>query len=136
MVLTLLKSERNSAVEILSHRNNSPFLFLGDATAAKDKFFLLNNKITHILNATDEVENFFENDNRFTYLKLNLDDVDDEDIISVFETAHKFINDVEKSKKGAVLVHCFAGISRSSTLVISYLMKHYQMSFQRAWVTI
>ena len=33
-------------------------------------------------------------------------------------------------KSGNVLVHCFAGVSRSSTIVMSYLMKKLGMTFK------
>lgn len=38
----------------------------------------------------------------------------------------------EGMKEGTVFVHCFAGVSRSSTSVISFLMAEHQMNFYEA----
>ena len=54
-----------------------PNLFIGDKKTAKDKDFLLANRITHILNVTPTrtedpvagVPNYFEKDARFTYVQ-------------------------------------------------------------------
>lgn len=58
-----------------------------------------------------------------------------ENIIQHFPTAIDFIDDALKDKNGtnAVLVHCFYGVSRSSTLVIAYLMKKYSLTYQKAF---
>ncbi len=49
-----------------------------------------------------------------------------------FDVATKFINDAIKSD-GKVYVHCMAGISRSPTIVIAYLMKYEKMNLDDAY---
>ena len=37
------------------------------------------------------------------------------------------------AENGKVLVHCYAGVSRSATTVIQYLMRTYGLSFANAY---
>jgi protein-tyrosine phosphatase len=57
---------------------------------------------------------------------ISIDDCPMANMMIHFEEAHEFI------KQDITVVHCFAGISRSATIVISYLMKHYGMSLSEA----
>jgi len=49
-----------------------------------------------------------------------------------FEEAFGFIDEAKKAGAG-VLVHCQAGISRSPTIAVAYLMKHYPMAMADAY---
>lgn len=51
-----------------------------------------------------------------------------------FSTACDFID--ESRKETSILVHCMAGISRSATLVIAYLMKCMAVPFPQAMTMI
>ena len=61
---------------------------------------------------------------------IELEDDDEEDIFPHFEPSHKFID--QFIDKNNILVHCQAGISRSASIVISYVMKLKKMEFQDA----
>jgi len=58
----------------------------------------------------------------FDVLWINVKDDLDTNMRSYFEGTNEFLRSVRQSK-GKVLVHCEAGISRSSTIVLAYLMK-------------
>ena len=47
-----------------------------------------------------------------------------------FDTAAKFIH--QSRQHTNILVHCMAGVSRSATLVMAYLMKYLNMSYREA----
>jgi dual specificity MAP kinase phosphatase len=90
-------------------------LYLGGQEDAQNLQILKRLGVTHILNVTNEVSNHFEK--KFTYMKLNLVD-GVEGIHHHFLSAFSFIESGD-----VVFVHCKQGMSRSATIVISYLMR-------------
>lgn len=78
--------------------------------------------ITHIVNATNRcIPNAFEKEG-IEYLNVDIDDEESSSISPHFKEVHAFLGKAEMSKKSRCLVHCMVGVSRSSTLVIAYLM--------------
>lgn len=55
----------------------------------------------------------------------------DSDIGRYFKTVGSIIRKAERRGK-RIFIHCHMGISRSVTLLISYLMRYYRMNVQRA----
>jgi len=66
------------------------------------------------------------------YLFINVMDHSKQDILSHFETSNEFIENALKEATNKVLVHCVAGISRSASLVIAYVMKSRSMTYNEA----
>jgi len=60
-----------------------------------------------------------------------LEDTPDENILPYIDDAIAYIDD-KLSKGSRVLVHCAAGISRSASFVIAYLMKTNKWTFERS----
>lgn len=87
--------------------------------------------ITTILNAAaPECSSEDARHNGLTVLEIDLKDKSDEKISTYFKKATDFIDNAD----GNVLVHCKAGVSRSSTLVIAYMMKKFNMTLDEAIV--
>ncbi|VDL95958.1 unnamed protein product [Schistocephalus solidus] len=69
--------------------------------------------------------------NSYTRLYIKLADDPSQNILSVLEEALHFIE--QNMLEGAVLVHCLAGVSRSATIVIAYVMRKYRISYNEAF---
>lgn len=95
-----------------------PGLFIGPIGAARNLESLQKNGITYVLNASPVIPCFHRKHLR--YKKVLVYDDPDEDISRYFNESNRFIQ--KARKKGGVLVHCFAGQSRSATLVAAYLI--------------
>lgn len=108
-------------------------LFLGSIGAASNLNEIKKNKITHIVVAASGLEGYFQKE--IKYLQFDLLDSETQDIKQYFDKSGKFIDDAIKGG-GNVLVHCHAGISRSTTLVLAYLIKYKKMSFEKALETV
>ena len=95
-------------------------LYLGSDTIARDLQELKKAGITHILNCAGAVCSEYHPDS-FVYKTLFLSDGKTEDIACIFYDVLEYIeNSIEKG--GKVFVHCHQGISRSSSMVILFLM--------------
>lgn len=105
-------------------------LYLGNIRAASDKQLLKKHSVTHVLQVAQGIQPFFPSD--FTYKVIKVNDVSSSNLIRHFPAAIAFIK-AGIASGGSVLVHCHAGVSRSATCVIAFLMQENQMSFEEAF---
>ena len=109
-----------------------PNLYLSSMKAASDARLLETLQISAIINLAPTLcPNHFEKYVDFPYLTIYEEDRPDTDLYQYFNIAFRFIE--RYSKTSGVLVHCAAGISRSSTIIIAYVMKKLGLSFVEAF---
>src|SRR3990167_330996 len=104
-------------------------LLVGNYKDAGDLRFLTSHRVTHILCSAAELTPLFPG--RFKYKHVVADDVPYFNLSRYFDGAADFIHDAMRSN-GVVLVHCAAGISRSVSLTLAYLMKYERMKLAPA----
>lgn len=98
------KQKNNNISEIIPNR-----LYLTSLQGAKDNY-----------QKFDIVVTIMETSKHFTNIFYQADDEDDFNIRQYFDLFYQLM---ESNKNKKILVHCYAGVSRSATLVISYLMR-------------
>ncbi|CAM6053446.1 unnamed protein product [Sphagnum tenellum] len=108
-----------------------PFLFLGNERDA-DSHSLEELDITYVLSIESSQLTSGGQKLGVVYKRLNAADSYHQNLKQHFEEAFEFID--EARRKGSnILVHCSAGISRSATITIAYLMRHLLMSLVDAY---
>jgi len=111
-----------------------PGLLLGPFVASKSLETLRSLNITHIVCIRDAKEAFSVRPrfpDNFTYLTLDVEDNEEQNLIRLFPQAKQFIDNAI-SQGGRVLVHCNGGISLSPAFVVMFVMQHYQLSWEDA----
>lgn len=98
------------------HRN----IFLGDMDDARAAGSLHALGITHVLNMARTVRCYHPDE--FMYTHIEIDDSPRQDIRPHFAEAFAAIDEAARSDRG-ILVHCVAGISRSVTAVVAWLVE-------------
>jgi len=105
-------------------------LYLGSYADAKNLVFLQKNKISHIVTVGVELQTLYPE--TFKYLYIPAYDHPGYKLNAYFDQIADFINDAISKEKGKVFVHCYWGISRSTTSVLTYLVKYQKMTPAKA----
>ncbi|XP_037072878.1 dual specificity protein phosphatase 10-like [Pollicipes pollicipes] len=108
-----------------------PFLYVGSQQDAKDLVGLKSCGITRVLNVTAHVPGYHQ-EQGISYKTLPAADSGQQNISQYFDEAVEFI-DCARRLGARVLVHCVAGVSRSPTIAIAYIMKRLPMSMLEAY---
>eukprot|EP00004_Rigifila_ramosa_P016248 TRINITY_DN3832_c0_g1_i1.p2 TRINITY_DN3832_c0_g1~~TRINITY_DN3832_c0_g1_i1.p2 ORF type:complete len:159 (+),score=37.17 TRINITY_DN3832_c0_g1_i1:3-479(+) len=120
----------------LSRMHQSPadhvidMLYIGDMHTSADLPHLQSIGITHICVVADLLECHYPE--HFKYLTVRIDDDDTEDIMSHFDRCIEFIKEAHTTG-GKVLVHCMAGMSRSASVCLAFLIQEKRMPFDQAY---
>jgi dual specificity MAP kinase phosphatase len=106
------------------------YLVLGCEKDSSNLTVLRKMGVTAVLNVSHNCPNHFQT--LFEYKTIPVEDSHHVDLLSKLQTAFDFINSIQ-AKGGRVFVHCHAGISRSATVCIAFIMKHLQMDLTKAY---
>jgi len=138
---TMLKMQalqKRALLQKLAGKDKTPCrvadgLYIGAIGAARNLKALRKRGITHILNASPIVPCYFRDnpEGAFQYLTIPIYDDASVDISGHLEEANAFIEAGRKT--GGVLVHCYAGQSRSAAFIMAYLISRQGMSLVDAW---
>ncbi|XP_032819478.1 dual specificity protein phosphatase 7-like [Petromyzon marinus] len=109
-----------------------PHLFLGCAQDSSNMEALAQHGIRYILNVTPNLPNTFERIADFKYKQIPISDHWNQNLSQFFPEAIAFIDEA-RNKQCGVLVHCLAGISRSVTVTVAYLMQKLSLPLNDAY---
>lgn len=104
-------------------------LYLTSARGATEKNIRLQG-ITLVINCTLEIPDFKAED--LKCIRVPVEDSKSANLAAHFDSVSDLIES-EKNKGGSTLIHCVAGVSRSATLCIAYLIKCYEMTLKDAY---
>lgn len=110
----------------LTNEDNKPGrvldrLFVGSIGCAYNEESLKNHEITHIVTVANKIKPRFEG--KFVYKIIPVLDSASADIKQHFIDTNAYVKGVlDSDPKNRILIHCFAGKSRASTMTISYLI--------------
>ncbi|KAM9545153.1 dual specificity protein phosphatase 22-A isoform 2-T3 [Salvelinus alpinus] len=93
-------------------------VYLGNIRDSENRESLSQNNITHILSVYNNAKPVLED---MTYLCIHAADASSQNLSQHFKESIRFIHEC-RLNGGACLVHCLAGVSRSTTMVVAYLM--------------
>ncbi|CAF4142204.1 unnamed protein product [Adineta steineri] len=126
-----LKEQHSSRVTTLHQQASDildSWLFQGNWQHANDSVYLKSLSITHIINVTDKV---LLNQSQ-QILHIPGKDSFSVDLLKSFHATNEFLDQCHQ-QGGRALVHCHRGVSRSSTIVIAYLMHYNKWTVLQAY---
>ncbi|VDK68112.1 unnamed protein product, partial [Onchocerca ochengi] len=109
-----------------------PFLYLGSQQDAMDSGVLSKYGIKYVINLSKNCPQPDALEQEGHFMRIPISDTYQAKLLPHFEDAFKFLDEV--CERGSVaLIHCLAGISRSPTLAIAYMMRRNNWTSEQAY---
>lgn len=105
-------------------------LYIGDVHSALDRNFITSRRFAGVIDLTNSSHGL-RFDKSVKVYRIALDDNQHSIIRGYFKRTYDFIEQILDKHK-SVLVFCRAGVSRSSTICIYYLMKKFNLTYEDA----
>ena len=103
------------------------YLYIGSLRSAQTEKVYQSEGIKYVVTCG---RNMQINQNNVVRMEISVEDVEGESLATHFDMFRTFMEST--LGRGNVLCHCFAGLSRSATMVLSYLMSHEKMRLDTA----
>ncbi|KAF9417513.1 tyrosine/serine/threonine protein phosphatase pps1, partial [Podila epigama] len=132
-----------------------PYMYLGNLAHASNPGLLKALDIRYVLSVGEEAPRLQEVNATMTlpssckseqnsatesskFMVKLVDDMYDNGVDSLWGHLEECVNFVDEARKNKdrILIHCRVGVSRSATIVIAYLMAHYNMSLAEAYLLV
>lgn len=112
-------------------------LAVGNMDSAADEKWLVNNNIGGVVSVRGRLSNppSFYKKLHIQVLHIPVADSEKTNLGKYFPLVYAFTENILKSGK-AVLINCYAGMSRSTTLIASYLMRKQRITAEAAMANI
>jgi len=118
-----VKEENNKPTEIIKN------LYVSGIFEMRKKLDNCNIKHTIKLTSKDVREFYYPKDfNENNCMYIEIEDSPSVNITKYLQSTYEFIED-KLNNNTPILVHCMAGVSRSVTIIIAYLMKKYNLTY-------
>lgn len=104
------------------------FLYFGSQDAAADLSILKSLEISHILSLGVFVPKY----EGYIYKSIDMYDLPNFELSPIINECIHYIENVHNSGK-RIFIHCNAGISRSPSVVIAFVMKYLKINFDKAF---
>ena len=102
---------------------NNIKVYQGNKYDAENISKLKNLDVKYVVNATKHLENHGEKAG-LEYMRVYINDTVQDTFGPLLDNTADWMHEKIKRKNGNIFVHCHAGISRSSTITISYMIKY------------
>ena len=127
--------QRLSFYETVDASDVLPYLIVGNLASAKNEEFLSRKNVRYVLNLTSEPNETRSED--IEYESICMEDDEEEDLAVHLRACFDFINQAKlsstKKHTRVVLVHSFFGLSRTSAVVLAYLMEEKKWTLRQAY---
>ena len=106
-------------------------IYLSDLSSAHKLYLIKENKIKLVIRLSEYNENINPYDDSIQFINIELEDwpINKNKIIRISKQIYNIINSFDEN----ILIHCNYGQSRSVSVVIYYLMRQYQYTYNQAY---
>ncbi len=106
-------------------------IYLSNLTSAHDLNLIKENNIKLVIRLSEYDDNINPYNNNIQFINIELEDwsIDKKKLIIICEQVFELI----KSFNGNILIHCNEGRSRSVSIIIYYLIKQYNYTYEDAY---